>query len=578
MTRLMMHLPTYRVGRPSGGEVLATRVFRVREPGSEEPVIFEHLTGWMTGEVVHDRRSPSSDPTEILKCLVGADSFERLAELNGAFAAVVHDRRERMVHLITNRHGHEPLYWMRREGQLYWASEAKAMLGVPGFEPQIDRLSAESFMQTGMLLGDRSWFEGVKLVPPGSVLSFAPASGTIHIRRYWHWNEAAVRSSSISIPHAAKELGERFAGAVHARAPDSDRIGLMLSGGLDSRAILGAASSSGRRIPVVTYGKAESSDVRVARRVAEARNADFYFFELGAEDWLSPRFPLLWRIDGEIGLLHMHLQVAIDRLSDLYEVELQGFAGDLLLGGSYLRDTRYLKPEGRLPHFASEVFKCDEKLLEQLDLPLDYTRTDHFFLETWVRRFTLSGIRLIRSVVRTRLPFFDNDLLDFAYSLPDSFRYGGALYRHMLLDQLPDLYRKIPYAATGKPIRKPVLTSLPVLAVEAGRTVDRLRRGARRRVGPPRRHRDYHDYPAWIRVRPVVDTITDLLTDPDAMYPDFVDRMRVRDRLERHINGENHAVFLLRVVTMEIWLRQIFRREYRPDPAVDTINFRQAED
>jgi asparagine synthase (glutamine-hydrolysing) len=523
----------------------------------------------MTGEVIGETGQPTSEARRILELTDRVDWPGALAGVDGSFAAVVYDGHNRIVHLITNRYGHEPLYWTRHQGRLYWASEAKAMLGIPEFDPRIDSLSAESFLQTGMLLGDRTWFEGVSLVPPGSVLSFDLNRQEIRIRRYWHWNDIPARATSLPIRHAARELGDHFLASVRRRAPESDRVGLMLSGGLDSRAILGAISASGRRVPVVTYGQADAPDVQFARRAADARSASHHVFELGEGDWLSPRLPLVWRTDGEVSLLHMHLQVALHQLPDLYAVEMQGFAGDLLLGGSYLRHPRYFKPAGRMVEIASEVLRCDRELLERLGVSLDYSRTDFFFLDNWVRRFTLGGIRLIRSVIDARFPFFDNNLLDFVYSVPDVTRYGGALYRHMLLDRFPDLYVDIPYASTGRAIHRPARAPFTYAVTRAGAVYDRIRRGLARRFGPgtPKQSRHYHDYPAWIRKSPAAEAIRSSLLDRNALYPEFVDRAVVASQLDRHMRGENYAPFLLRAFTMEVWLQQVRGSAHRPEPA-----------
>ena len=79
---------------------------------------------------------------------------------------------------------------MIRDNCLVWASEVKAILAWPAFTPTIDKQSIEDFFRRGHLLGNRTWFEEVKLLPAGngSLLGY-PKKELLHEYCYWSWNE-----------------------------------------------------------------------------------------------------------------------------------------------------------------------------------------------------------------------------------------------------------------------------------------------------------------------------------------------------------------------------------------------------
>jgi asparagine synthase (glutamine-hydrolysing) len=149
------------------------------DPVAPRPAGSTDVNVWLDG-TLHALDTPSGrrpisagdDPAMILAGLYGADpDFGFLPGLDGIFAAVVHDPERRLLHLITDRYGLRQLYWSRTPGGIAWSSELKAFTHLPGFSPVIDRLAVRQFFEVGYLLEDTSWFEGVELVPSGSVLT-----------------------------------------------------------------------------------------------------------------------------------------------------------------------------------------------------------------------------------------------------------------------------------------------------------------------------------------------------------------------------------------------------------------------
>jgi len=182
------------------------------------------------------------------------------------------------------------------------------------------------------------------------------------------------------------------------------------------------------------------------------------------------------------------------------------------------------------------------------------------------RRFTSVGIRARLPFFEMRLPFTDNDVMDYAFGLPRELRANAYLYHRMLLRFFPRYYRTIPWQTTGVPINWP--PGIARLSRRVMRRTDLAARAIERHT--PLRipfRRQFVDYAAWLRHEPAHSTVVSLLLDPRRRSSAFAIAQDPADLWKRHLAGENHAGMLGRHLTFEIWLRQLFDGELRPrDP------------
>jgi len=211
------------------------------------------------------------------------------------------------------------------------------------------------------MVGDETWLRGVELVPAATVITWDIASASIARKhRYWWWNEIKPLTGKIDEDLLTEELGRLFRGAVARRSSGSKTIGLTLSGGLDSRAIL-AAMPGGRSLHAVTFGKKGCGDILIASRAARVKGAAHHVAEMNSANWLEQRCNGVWWTDGQFNLLHMNALAGLPLMSQLYDISLDGFLGDAVLGGSYISDRE-----------AGVVEKIDSR--EDVSSPLDIRR------------------------------------------------------------------------------------------------------------------------------------------------------------------------------------------------------------
>ncbi|MBF5042764.1 hypothetical protein FGE12_10170 [Aggregicoccus sp. 17bor-14] len=539
MQDLVAHLPHHV--KEAGFLTPALAVARVHTGAIQlerQPRTVSHVRVWLDGELYNQvelRRSlkkplaeSEQSDADLLGALYLADpTFAFLKRIDGIYAAVLHNLRSGATHLVTDRYGLRQLYWTRQGERLAFASEPKALLAIPEFTPRIDPESVEQFLREGFLLGERTWFSGVTLLRAGSFLSWGPGMQEPSISRYWGWDDIRPLGEVQTEDEVAEELGSRFRAAVARHSLHEGGVGVSLSGGLDSRALL-AAVPAGRSVHTVTFGTRGCADDLIARRVAQARGSTHHFVELTSKNWLEHRLEGVWWTDGQADLLHMHALVSAQEQRSHYAVNLNGFLGDAVLGGSYLGDKRWTLPE-----------KIDQR----------------------GRRLINEGTRLTNNYFHNRLPFFDNRLMELAYALPRPLLSNSRVYRRMLLRHFPEYFRSIPWQNTGLPIGWPGVVTRPLRFV--GRVRGRLRRELGRITGQQVSLQAYTDYPTWIRQAPARELFERLLAHPEALHAQYVSADTVRARLAAHFGGEDHSEYLCRVATLEVWLQQVYAGRYR---------------
>lgn len=534
-------------------------------PGDDEDVLC-----WAEGEVYSDS-GPTDAGVTVRRAFAAPSSSgptahglptattAALRRIDGTFAAVVYDRASQRVHLVTDRYGYGYVYWQRRPRRLVW-STTLAAFAAGADSPQVDQRAARQFLALGHLLGTRSWFHGVSLLPPGSVLTYDVETDRCVVRRYWHWGDLVPSLERPDLGDAADELGRRFRAAVARRCTPAGPTGVFLSGGLDSRAVLAAAPPHAP-LHAVSFGRRGSADLAVARRVAQLRGVPHDIVTLDAENWLAPRLDALWLGGASSGLQHMHGVEAQPLCRTLFSEYLSGFGGDNLVRGDYLQSPQVLDRFDA--DYIAGYLHAERDLLEDLDDYAALGRCDHYFFDTQVRRLWAAPRAHERAFLFERSPFMDNVVVEFVYMLPDRLRYKGRLYSRMLATCFPEYFRGLGWANTGYPVTWPRGVRRGYRAL---RTAQRRLTGRVSTVGVRGLHfPGYADYPRWLRTDPGRTFVNDLLTAPTALYRDVVpDPLAAVAAWRRHLAGADETDAVLHHVTLEVWLRQVYRGEYRP--------------
>jgi asparagine synthase (glutamine-hydrolysing) len=230
-------------------------------------------------------RLRSHGDTEVIAHLAeGLEPADLARRLDGMFAFAVWDeRRERLV-LGRDRVGKKPLYYWSSGGRLVFGSEIKALLADPAVPRRLDPEAIPAYLGFGYVPTPRTFFEGIRSLPPGHVLTFQPG-GSPRIERYWEPPVAGrdgVTTLDVAPSEAATRVRALLEDAVRRRLVSDVPLGAFLSGGIDSSAVVGImASQLDRPVQTFTIGfeDSEGFDERpFGRLIAERHRTDHHEF------------------------------------------------------------------------------------------------------------------------------------------------------------------------------------------------------------------------------------------------------------------------------------------------------------
>jgi asparagine synthase (glutamine-hydrolysing) len=320
---------------------------------------------------------------------------ERFVErLNGMFGFAIWDRARQTLLVGRDRLGIKPIYWLNDGKKFAFASEAKALLELPGVARAVDPTALAAYLELGYVPSPLSMFRGIHKLPIASIIKVT-ADGT-EIQTYW--KPPTVVDNEVSPAEWARRVREQIEASVQMQMVSDVPIGAFLSGGVDSSAVL-AFMKRHSNAPVKTYsigfdgGAAERfyNELDNAREVAKLFGTDHHEI-LVKPDVVRLLPKLLWHMDEPIAdsALVTTFLVAEFARRDV-KVILSGAGGDELFGGyrRYLGE-HYMRYVNWLPQSAKRgaAWLADMLPSDRHSTWLNYSRLAKNFLGAAVSPFT----------------------------------------------------------------------------------------------------------------------------------------------------------------------------------------------
>jgi asparagine synthase (glutamine-hydrolysing) len=220
--------------------------------------------------------------TEVILALYRQRGAECVRHLSGMFAFAVWDTQERTLFLARDPFGIKPLYVWESQGQIAFASELRAVLAAALASRQLDAAALFDFLQTGSVSEPRTLVQGVRQLPAGQTLLWR--DGQSSSQRYWQPQFPASGpppADPVAVTRAAllESLDRHFVSDVP--------VGLFLSGGIDSTALVALAASSGRtnlQTFCISFGEREYNEGDLAARTAAHFGTRHVDWRLTAEE------------------------------------------------------------------------------------------------------------------------------------------------------------------------------------------------------------------------------------------------------------------------------------------------------
>ena len=380
---------------------------------------------------------------------------------NGMFAFAIWDKREQSLFLVRDRYGIKPLYYANWGSAFVFGSEQKALLKHPDARRVLDKRALLEYFTFQNIFTDRTLLEGVRLLPAASIARVClESSVSLRVTRYWDYRFREPEGA-VDVLEYREELDRLLRQAVSRQLVTDVEIGSYLSGGMDSGTLTALAARELPCIKTFTCGfdVSSASGLELAfdeREKAEAMSARFktehYEMVLKAGDMERCLPRLAWHLEEpRVGQSYPNYYVA-QLASKFVKVVLSGAGGDELFGGypwRYYRATACNDFE----HYIDQYYGFWQRLIpnaaivkvfspirndvegvwtrdifrdvfvthdNELDRPEDYINHSLYFeAKTFLHGlFVVEDKLSMAHGLETRVPFMDNDLVEFAMRCP----------------------------------------------------------------------------------------------------------------------------------------------------------------
>lgn len=501
--------------------------------------------------------------------------------LNGLFAIVIYEKKEDRLIIMTDRYGSHPVFYsLKKPDAFVFASEAKVILKGLSATPKLNKAAVAEFFTFSFLLGNKTFFEGIELVPPATIMIYKGTDKNPQMKQYWDFKFKTRKYESIDV--YLEEFKHLMKKAVERCVNEKERIGVMLSGGIDSRIITAFACQTGAEVITYTAGIKGCLDGRIARQVAHKLGVESKFFETSPDFVRNYAEDIIYRGDGMIGIRDCSFMSLLKEIRKGANVVLVGSGSDTVFGHFSKELSESLDKKEALDHlltiettllpiqrhqyaFTEDFFKNIEGVVtadfeqifsgENFNSALDIAeywkhrqRGRRLVLNTWTRYKGWD--------IQVCDPYWDNNLVDFfAFRLPAELIDGKKFLQKALNYCFPSL-SNIQYEGTGVP---PDSNSLIVFLKSAERHAKKkFKQFSGINLMPP----NYVDYENWLRTEFNKKFVEDILLSDRALKRHIFKEDFIKKTVDEHMNGrKNNEYLIYALMSFELMNRIFFDKE-----------------
>jgi asparagine synthase (glutamine-hydrolysing) len=336
----------------------------------------------------------SHSDTEVIIHLYEDLGPDCVRQLRGMFAFAIWDSRRRRLFVARDRVGIKPLYYCQTGGAFLFASELKAILSDPAISHDVDPAAIRQFLSFNYIPGENTLFRSIKKLLPGHTLTVE--NGNVSIRQYWDLHFTRQRWS-ISFDQAVEELTSLLKSTVRDHMIADVPVGVLLSGGVDSSAVLSfAVQGTAKKVKTFTLGfdGAQVVDERpFASLVAQCFGTEHHDLSISAEDFWNFLPSYVWHMEEPVCEPPAIALYCVSKMARQHvKVLLSGEGGDEAFAGypnysNMLRLQRIqqglgplARPAGSAAAFLGGVF--DLKRIHRYAVALGRTLPSHYFSRT----------------------------------------------------------------------------------------------------------------------------------------------------------------------------------------------------
>lgn len=447
----------------------------------------------------------SQSDTEVVLNALAEWGKDALIRFNGMFALALWDRQDKRLLLARDRYGIKPLYYAVDNGIFAFASEQKGILAQQTIRPRLDKAALYEYFTFQNIFTDGTLIEQIKLLPPGNygVWDLKAPKQHLVLKTYWDFNFAEP-TEKVNAQEYRQELDRLFVQAVNRQLVSDVEIGCYLSGGIDSGSITAIAAKSHPYIKTFTCGFDLNSvsglelafDERAkAEHMSYHFRTEHYEMVLKAGDMERCLPKLAYHLEEpRVGQSYPNYYAA-QLASKFVKVTLSGAGGDELFGGYPWRYYRTVNNDN-FDAYIDKYYQFWQRLVSNSELKklfspilpeVEHVWTRDIFHDVFKRpksslstpeeyinhslyfesKTFLHGLLVVEDKLsmahglETRVPFLDNDLVDFAMRCPVELKLNN-LHEVVRINENEPAGKAAKYfqrTKDGKQILRDVMTS-----------------------------------------------------------------------------------------------------------------------
>jgi asparagine synthase (glutamine-hydrolysing) len=504
-----------------------------------------------------------------------------LLKFNGMFALALWDRKLKSLLLARDRYGIKPLYYARQGDTFWFGSEQKAMTSDVAFRKKLNKAALLEYFTFQNIFTDQTLLEDVHLLPAGNFLVLNTENSSVQKVQYWDYRfrEPEVAGSK---QEYLEELDRLFKQAVNRQLVSDVELGAYLSGGMDSGSITAIAAQQFPYLKTFTCGfdLSSASGIELAfdeRAKAEAMSARFktehYEMVLKAGDMERCLPKLAWHLEEpRVGQSYPNFYAA-KLASKFVKVVLSGSGGDELFGGYPWRYYRAANSQN-FEHYIDQYYLYWQRLVDnrhlkdmfapvkrdvehvwtrdifrdvfathdnELSRPEDYINHSLYFeAKTFLHGlFVVEDKLSMAHSLENRVPFMDNDLVDFAMRCPVGLKLNNL--SEVLKINENDVGNKQTQFFQKTNDGKQILRDMMSRYIPSDIT-----RAEKQGFSSPDA--------SWFKGESIEFVKRKLITGNAKLY-DVLDRSAVVPLIEQHLNGQqNRRLLIWSLLNVEAWM------------------------
>lgn len=420
-----------------------------------------------------------------------------IKKLNGMFAIAVWDGRKNELILVRDRLGIKPLYYSIIEKSFLFASEIKALAQYNKLSLTLDLQSFHEYLTFGNYFSNRTLNQEIKIVKPGEIVRFKPVD--LKVEREYFWEPLFMEQDFNPDDDVYSRYLELLEASVKRHLISDVPVGSYLSSGIDSSSVVSCASRElNKELRTYTgyFGMSGFYDEsKEARKIAQTFGCSNSRVEIRPQDFIDNFENILWHLDEpRVGMGAFSQYMVAKRASKEVKVILTGHGGDEFFAGYHVFKAIYGKRhfikllmnssfrelmfavyftcypliQKEAGYFMANIYsqkylekmlmpdflcslKQDTDIFQELnnlkvDCGDEYQRLTLTYLKYFLPAlFVVEDKISMAFSLESRTPLCDNEMLDFALSIPLSVKLSGHELKHIpktaMRGRLPkDLY------------------------------------------------------------------------------------------------------------------------------------------